>query len=314
MRAAIVLALLVGGCTGEVDRLSGLLEPLRVPDGEFVPAEDLPVRAGGPGVTSIEAASGIVAIGQTDRVLAGRVDEDAYAIGMRFAQLGTGWWVRPVQDLDPMFPGERDFRLRYDVGGGAPPGRHVIELAAIDESGRRGAAFELEVCVRDDRVPDNLNACDASLAPPAVVVAIEWDQPVDIDLVVETPAGKRIAWKSPTGADNDGAPIDAETLADPAVGRLTRDSNAACVLDGRNSEAVVWQAPPPAGDYLIYADLFDACGAPGALFSVAVYTRREDKNGDLVLGEAQRVTGSLVDLQASGGAGPPLYVTSFEPP
>lgn len=313
MRAVIVFSLLVG-CTGEVDQLSGLLEPLRVPDGEFVPAGELPAREGGPGVTSIEAASGIVGVGQTGRLLAGRVDEDAYAIGVRFAELGTGWWVRPVQDLDPMFPGERDFRLEYDVGGGAPPGRHVIELAAIDESGRRGASFELEVCVRDDRVPDNLNACDASLPPPAVVVAIEWDQPVDIDLVVETPAGKRIAWKSPTGADNDGAPIDDSTLEDPALGRLTRDSNAACVLDGRNSEAVVWQEPPPAGDYLIHADLFDACERPGALFSVVVYTRREDNNGDLVLGETQRVTGSLVGLQASGGAGPPLYVTSFEPP
>jgi hypothetical protein len=313
MRPAIVLLLLCG-CTGEVDALSGLLEPLRVPDGEFVPAEEVPARSGGPGVTSIEAASGIVGIGQQGRVLVGRVDEEAYAIGLRFAELGTGWWVRPVQDLDPMFPGERDFRIAYDVGGGAPPGRHVLELAAIDADGRRGSAFELEVCVRDDRVPDNLNTCDPTLKPPATVVVIEWDQPVDIDLVVETPAGKRIAWKSPTSADNDGAPIDAMTLKDPALGRLTRDSNAACVIDGRNSEAVVWQEPPASGDYLIFADLFEACGQSGALFSVVVYTRKQNKNGDLVLAETSRVTGSLVELQASGGAGPPLYVTSFESP
>ena len=59
-----------------------------------------------------------------------------------------------------------------------------------------------------------------------------------------------------------------ESLADPRVGRLTRDSDAGCALDGRNSEAIVFQEAPARGSYLVYADLFDACGEPGALFDL----------------------------------------------
>ncbi len=299
------LTLLVfAACTGEVDQQVGLFEPIRVPDGEFI--EDEIPDGGAVEVTSIEAASGILVIGQQQRLLAGRTSEDAHAIAIRFAGLGSGWWVRPVQDLDPVFPGERAFQLRYDVGAGVPAARHTLELAAVDEVGRRGPSFELDVCVQDDAVPDNLNACDPMIKPPAVVVVLAWDRDVDLDLVVETPDGGRIAHKTPTGG--------AEEPEAPSVGRLVRDSNSGCVVDGRNSEAVVWQEAPAEGTYLIYADLFDACGEPGALLSVAVHRRVDDGDGTWALEETARTTGAVTDLQASGGAGPPLYVTSVELP
>lgn len=291
------IALLVCTCTGEVDQQIGLFEPLRVPDGEFI-EDAIPAAAELPKVTSIEAASGILVLGQQQRLLAGRTSDDAHAIAIRFKDLGTGWWVRPVQDQDPLFPGERGFQLRYDVGAGVPPARHTLELAAVDADGRHGPIFPVEVCVQDDRVPDNLNACDATLAPPAVVVVLEWDQPVDLDLVIATPGGDRITSKNPS---------------DESGGRLVRDSNAGCQQDGRNSEAVVWQDPPARGTYLLYADLFDACGEPGALLAITVYARRE--HGDTYsLEQTARTTGAVTDLQASGGAGPPLYVMSAKLP
>lgn len=313
-RAATLALALLAACTGEVDAPSGLLEPLRVEGGSFVESlPEAPTR-GAPVVTSIDTASGIVSVGQQGRALVGRGSASAYAIAVRFAALGSGWWVAPVQDEDPTYPGERDFQVRYDVGGGVPPGLHSLQLAAVDAVGRRGPTFELDVCVRDPAVPDNLNSCDPTIAPPAVVVALTWDRPVDLDLVVETPAGKRITFKRPSSAPGDGGEVPEELLKDPALGRLIRDSNADCAIDGRNSEAVVWQEPPTRGTYLVYADLFAACGEPGALFAAAVYVRRAGADGTFHLEEVERATGSVVDLQAAGGADAPLYVLSFEPP
>ena len=309
-RAALTLAVscALSACTGEVEGLIGIFEPIRVPAGEFV-EDDVPA-GGAPTVTSIEAASGILTVGQRGRQLAGRTTEDAHAIAVRLEGLGTGWWVRPVQDLDPMFPGERDFQLEYDVGGGAPPGLHTLLLAAVDGSGRRGPEFPLDVCVRDDRVPDNLNACDPTIPPPALVIALQWDRDVDLDLVVDAPDGKRISSKAPTSATKVDNEVPKDALKDPGVGRLTRDSNAACALDGRNSEALVFQEPPARGTWLVYADLFDACGEPGALFEVVVYRRRDRGDGTFALEETARTAGAVWDLQASGGAGAPLYVTA----
>lgn len=311
MRRAAMSVLLLAGCTGEVEQQLGLFEPVRVPDGEFIES-DIPVADGGPEVTSIEAASGILTTGQQGRLLAGRTGADAYAIALRLEGLGTGWWVRPVQDEDPLYPGERDFQLQYDVGGGAPPGLHRLLLAAVDVDGRRGPEFPLEVCVRDEAVPDNLNACDPTISPPALVIALSWDRDVDLDLVVETPDGKRISHKSPSSAEKIDNEVPKDALADPRVGRLNRDSNAGCTIDGRSSEALVFQEPPARGAYLVYADLFDACGEPGALFEVVVY-RREARDGDtFALVEQARTAGGVWDLQASGGGGVPLYVTAVE--
>lgn len=309
MRRLLYGLWVMSACTGEVEGQIGIFEPIRVKSGEFV--EDALPGGGEAKVTSIETASGILTVGQRDRRLLGRASEDAHAIAARIEGLGTGWWVRPVQDVNPMFPGERDFQFAYDVGGGAPPGRHRLLLAAVDAAGRRGPEFPLAVCVRDDRVPDNLNACDPTIAPPALVIVLQWDRDVDIDLVVETPGGKRISSKSPTSVEKDGTAIPKDQLDDPTIGKLTRDSNAGCELDGRNSEAVVFQEPPGKGTYLIYADLFDACGEPGALFEVAVY-RREQDGGEFSLVEEARTSGGLFDLQASGGAGSPLFVTSVK--
>ena len=229
-----------------------------------------------------------------------------------FDGLGSGWWVRPVQDKNPMYPGERDFQLRHDIGGGAPPGVHTLLLAAIDEAGRRGPAFELEVCIRDDRLPDNLNACDATIPPPALVITLEWDQDVDLDLVVETPGGKKIGHATPTSGEKVETEVPGGVVKDPATGRLSRDSNAGCHIDGRNSEALVFQEPPASGTWLVYADLFEACDESGALFDVVVYRRRERDDGTFAQEERARTHGAVWDLQASGGAGAPLYVTAVQ--
>jgi len=286
------------GCEGPVEWTAALEEPLRVTNAWFVPG-DLPVDDAGGAVTSIDAANGILIQGQRNRVLTGRVTADAYSVAIRLGDTSSGWWVLPVADANPLFPGERDFLLRYDVGFDIPLGGNTLQLASVGEDGARGLPFELSVCVNEELVPRGLHACDPTIPPPAAIIAIEWDRNVDLDLVVRTPSNDVISWKSPRGGEVDGS------------ARLTRDSNAACVTDGRNGESLVWDNPPPPGNYLVYADLFEACGSESVLFTITDYVRQDNLDGTFTLIERTRSSGGLLDVQATGGAKQPLYVTTI---
>jgi hypothetical protein len=266
-------------------------------------------------VTAVEATNAIALTGQRGRGLGGRVDDDTWAIGLRFASLGSGWWIHEVGDIAALFPGERDFSLAYDVGAGIPPGLHALRVAAIDGEGRRGPPVDLDLCVLEDAMPGGLNPCDPTLPPPAVVIGLAWNRDVDLDLILETPGGQRVSWKAPTTAAPENGVVPDEDLEDPHVGRLNRDSNAGCRADGRNSEAVVWEADPSAGTWGIYVDLFDACGEEDVTFTASVYRRRAREDGTFRLEETERRRGTLVaDYDAYGGAAAPLFVMAVELP
>lgn len=315
MRAAWPIAMVsLVACRDEVPLRSGLDQPLRVEDGFFLPGR-LPAVATGPVITSVESANAIVYLGQDGRTLGGRAQDDAYAIAVRFSSLGSGWWTHEVGARASLFPGERDFSLVYDIGGGIPPGLHALSIATIDRLGRRGPAVELDLCVLDDPEVGGLNPCDPSVPPPAAVIGLQWNPDVDLDLVVETPEGKRVSWKAPTTA----LPVDGEVpdaaIDDPSVGKLDRDSNAGCIGDGRNAESLVFAAPPMAGTWSIYVDMFDACGIPAATYVVSVYRRRMRSDGTMRLVETDRRSGSLIEAyDADGGANSPLFVLATELP
>lgn len=319
MRAlGLVILASMTACTGTVQPV-GITEPIRVHRGAFrlgdMPGADDP-EAPGPEVTSLELSSTILTIGQLDRFVGGRVTEDTFSIGVAFSDLGSGWWVRPVEARDPAFPGERFFTIDYDVGGGIPAGLHTLRFVALDEAGIAGPFRDLEVCVVDDTVPDNLNACDPTSSPPAAVITLSWDEAVDLDLVLDTPDGKRVDHRHPSTATptEPGAPISREVLADPHVGRLGRNSNAECELDARNAESIGWQDAPAEGTYLVYANLYDACGRPSATFSVSVYRSEPTEDGGEHLVLSERVDGVVLGLSANGGAGTPLYLTAVSFP
>jgi hypothetical protein len=305
MRALVFVILL--GCGASVDEPIGFGEPLRVVGGSF--EAELPARGdGGVPVTSVDTASGILVVGQQGRVLSGRVGKDAYALALRFEDLGTGWWIAPVGDIDPVVPADRSFNLSYDIGAAVPTGLRRLQLAAVDERGAIGTPFALEVCVIDDRLPDELNVCDATLPPPAAIISLTWDRNADLDLRVRTPSGKFVGWKRPSTASAMGQPIPDDVLDDPTVGRFTRDSNAECRTDGRNAEAVVWAELPGDGPYTAYVDMFEACGAREALYSVAVYRRVTRDDGTYSLKQVDERSGTLLDLVADGGAETALFV------
>lgn len=303
------------GCTGQEADL-GFGEPIRVVRGEFVAGElpgeaPLPAEAPpetvavAPRVTLVESVNNLFAPGQTEKTISGRVTEDAVAIGIRFAELGTGYWVVPAGGPEPQIEGERVWRLGFEVAHEVPPGLHALRLAAIDEAGAAGTQTELPVCVTSP-IPDNLNACDPSIEPPAAVLSIAWDNGADVDLGLVDPSGKFVDSKHPTTAG--GEPISPDAATD---GVLTNDSHAACARDLERRENVVWQSTPAAGTYLVYVNLFSACAEQAAHFVVTFHLREAHEDGTFALVEKIRVPGELLAAQANGGAAQGLFVTSF---
>lgn len=313
-RALLLLSLVLAGCSGE-SAPAGFGEPLRVLGGAFKVGElpGTPPLDGGaparPDVTAVNSVNNILRPGQASKTLSGLVSDDASAVALRFADLGTGYWLVPPGAPDVSAPGALSWNLAFDVAADVPPGLHALRFAGVDAQGASGTQTDLLVCV-DAPVPDNLNACDPSIEPPAAVLSLSWDTDVDLDLVLVLPSGQVLDSKHRSTA----APGDAGVAPDPKKdGILDHDANADCALDRARRESVVWQAEPAAGQYLVYVNLFSACGQPATRFTVALY-RPEPVDGGAALAPVFTQSGELYAGAANGGATRGLYVTSFSSP
>jgi hypothetical protein len=279
----LAFSLVLAACSG-VEARSGLTEPLRVQNASFKEGH-LPGNVGArPEVTALETASTVVLPRQSGKSLSGRASPDAVAVALAFSDLGSGYWVFPVGGADPANGGELDWSASVDFGAHIPPGKHDLAFVGIDGHGHAGAVRTLSVCVAG-ATPDNLAACDPSVKPPALVVSLTWDTAADLDLVVAAPDGAILSPKRPTSGD---------------AGIIDRDSNSACTADGVQREDLVFQDAPPPGSYLIYADLFSACGHAPVHFQVAV-----TQAGITTLTR----DGTLLAVDANGGASLGTFVT-----
>lgn len=317
------IAMLAGGlacfagamaCSGPQASASvGAGEPIRVESGQFVPgglpgisddASSGDAAAENPQVTDLDIPNTILAQGQGGVPISGHATPDAQTVAVRFADLGSGYWVVPVGAPDPSDNGQLTWSFVADFGSGLPTGDHDLLLAAIAAGGASGLQFDLPVCV-DTPVPDNLNACVPDRAPPAAVLSLDWDTPVDLDLLVQTPTGAFVG----SGAAATGQ--DGGSGATGAV--VDRNSNANCAIDGIQREDIVWQAPPPRGVYEVWVDLFSACDQPAVTFTVSLWLAQAQPDGTERLVEQQPplATGELLAVQANGGAEPGLYVGDF---
>jgi hypothetical protein len=66
------------------------------------------------------------------------------------------------------------------------------------------------------------------------------------------------------------APPDSDQIA--AAGYLDFDSNAACVIDGRRQENVIFTDAAPSGTYTVRVDAFSLCGQADAQWQVTAAT------------------------------------------
>jgi hypothetical protein len=121
-----------------------------------------------------------------------------------------------------------------------------------------------------------------------VQVSIAWSGASDVDLHIVDPNGEEVYYGNRTAASG---------------GNLDLDSNAACSIDNKNNENIVWPTGQGVhGTYTVRVDYWDACGVTQSDFVVTVAT---------VGGTPQVFTGSLTGLGDHGGLGSGQLITTF---
>jgi hypothetical protein len=320
LRALAALPLLLSACGAEpVTR--GLTEPISIESAQFVegalpggaPLTDEQLIAGDkplpPHVTSYDLSNQLVSPGEPGKSIRGRASPEALAVGARIEGEGSGYWLLPTGIADVMNQNELAWSFRAAFNPQLTPGRQRLLLAAIGEGGRAGTQSAVDLCI-GSLIPDNDNVCDPKRQPPDLVVSLAWDSPVDLDLRVITPEGKIVDSKHPSTAL-----ADEDDVVDPTLdgtGVIDRDSNRDCLLDGLQRENLVFGTLPPSGNYLVYANLYDACSEDTVNFDVTFHVSVAGVEPDtFAVTQSFRQAGALQAVHANGGKGLGMYVGNF---
>jgi hypothetical protein len=283
----------------------GVTEPIQVSGGQFIsgplpgaPAVDgggeLDGGAAGPlSVEEVTFNNVNVIPGASGKSFGGVVTSDAVAVGVRLADLGSGYWVVPVAGRDTQVANASDFAFNASFDIDDPPGPRPLSIVAIDASGNAGTQVDTELCL-EWRIPDNNHTCVPSNPVPAVVFSLQWDANFDVDLHVITPDGTDVNPKTNPLA----VPVDAgePPASDP---KIDRDSLENCVPDGWRQEDLVFPDYPATGPYDIYADPFAACGQAAVRFVLTIYEAGSDGNLHATFTQAGEL---LANAQTGGGS------------
>lgn len=323
LRSALLLASFALGCSSE-SISAGFEEPLRVRYGNGRNAQffegDLPgtrpltdeemltnVEPNLPSA-SLNVSAGVIRSSDIGFTASGATSSAAVAIGLRFLDLGTGYWLFPVTGQDPTVPGTFNWAATADFGANIAPGSHPLAVVAIDSSGHAGSQFATKLCVTSD-IPDNLSACSPGTKPPFTALSLAWDAPVDLDLRVITPDGKVVDSKHPSTAPSVDGKYDPTAKG---TGIFDTDAGRGCVGTGHRRESLVWQDEPLAGSYVVYVSLFDACSQPAVRFDLSLNRRAApDADGILKLTQVYHQAGEMLAFDADAGASLGLFVTEF---
>jgi len=335
-RAAPILVVLLGlfsGCSNSQNSRTGIDEPLVIRGvignskakslAPFIPGQ-LPGN-----ILAADAAAPVVNVdggtpatrlaslgsflerfvyqGQNNVGVSGTATQDVSSVAFKLKDLGTGYWVMPVGALD-VATQKNSWDISADFGRDIPEGYQYLNFVGIDGNGNAGAIQALRVCIAG-RLYDGFQGCVATAKPPAAAIALTWDTNVDLDIQVLTPDGQLIEPKNPLTT-----PLDAGVTQIPAgTGRIDRDSNAACVIDGIREEDLVWATTAPKGTYGIYVNLFDSCKQPVVHFNVKVYTAvdKPDVDAGKQLQSWYSADGILLEFQANGGSSRGYFVKEF---
>jgi hypothetical protein len=318
--APCAASLLVACTNNSVASSVASTEPIVVAGAQFivgplpgVAPPDASVDAGppqSPTVTDVNVANAIIRQGEEGLAFSGHATANAQTVAVRFVDLGTGYWIAPVGALDPSDENLPTWQLTASFGRDLPAGLHTLLFAAVDSAGASGTDNPLTTCI-DTVVPDNLNICVPSRPPPPAVLSLAWDNPVDLDIILETPSGQMVGGPAFSVAAADSGV--ASSSPSPGVGiELDHHSNVNCVIDDVNREDLVWSTTPTAGSYQVWVDLVRACGQPAVSFTVSLWLAQPVDGGTHLVQETPPVAvGELTNEQANGGASPGLFVGSF---
>jgi hypothetical protein len=295
---------------------TGIGEPIQIQGGQFVPG-DLPGAppvsddaaapaddAGAPALSVIitTSASSQVVPGVSSKSISGDVTEDTAAVGVRFVDEGTGYWVVPVGAPDLAVPNAFSFGMSASFDPNDAPGIHQLRFVAIGASGAAGTQHDMALCV-NSRIPDNGHACSPSIAPPGAVFSLQWDTNFDLDLHVATSAGAQYSPKLPLGES-----LEAGVRLTPKdIPFIDRDSLRACVPDGLRQEDLVFPDGLTQGKYDIYVDPFAACGQNAVHYTLTIYVT-SGTCPDCNLQPIYSRSGELLASQVTGGTAPATFV------
>ena len=318
----VAAAALTSACDGEENEYV-FTEPIFVHGAQFfagdlpgvVPPPDAaaPPAGNGPVVTSIQALNTTVYSGEGGKQLSGRATDNASAVGIRLGALGSGYWVLPLGNPDPQFPGELTFSALVDFNASDPPGLEPLRVVAVTPDGVAGIQSDQNLCLAS-RLPsapgsafsNDLTACNPALNPADAVFSLVWDADVDLDLHVITPAGVDVNAKNPL-VD----PVDAGQTPSKLDPRIDRDSIALCVPDGWREEDLAFATRPASGSiFQLHANLFSACSKPSVTFTLTVYEATGTPNVDRHLVQTLQRSGRLTSFDADGDSSG-LFIVSY---
>ena len=222
-------------------------------------------------------------------------DSAATELVVGVASTSSGYWTIPlnasakaaVRDDTGFLPAAEATLSKIAVSEGpraaavASSNSWILTITPTGTPGR--TSFRLLVA---QRTPAGLSLASShtvyqnstAVGSNALQVSLNWIDPVDMDLHVETPDGGDIHWGAPTGAQG---------------GVLDLDSNPACNIDGVNNENITWlTSTPVAGTYTVRLDLWSECSQPGPFPYIITIT---------VNGQASLYQGELLATDADAG-------------
>jgi hypothetical protein len=205
---------------------------------------------------------------------------------------GTDHWILPAGVPDVETPKYPSAHAKVSISDNATLGPRAFAVTAVDSNGNPGPIAMFPVMFVRAPAPE---------AP--LVISLQWDTEADLDLRVLDPTGVEI-WKRNI---NSWQPPPPGTPVDPTAwqtgGVLDVDSNAACVIDGRRVENVLWKKDYPKGRYTVRVDTASLCSADAARWTVFATKTLEDKT-TVTLATAAGVSGPEdASLPHDAGAG-----------
>jgi len=292
---AAVSTFLVASCdAATADR--GLDARLRVDGAQFFRGAMPSSEEGGPAVVAVSLRTNEIRAGTHDKSCTGALAREATSAAIGLSG-DVGYWVIPAGSPAVETPNLPSFQATLAFPPSLPSGTYALTVRAVDGAGHFGLPM--------DRTLSTANTDDA-VRTAELAVSLQWDTEVDLDLHVVDPRGVEI-WKRNINSYEPapGEPVDPEGWKTGGI--LDFDSNAACVIDGRRRENVIWKSAPPAGHYVVRVDTFLLCQASTARFRIDVTQRGAS------LGSAEGMS-TEVDTQYSHDRGAGVLALEFDVP
>jgi hypothetical protein len=205
---------------------------VQLPNGTAAARVAGPVPGGGGGPAISTGGARTVIDGGTNQVVVDCPSGlDAVLVSVRDAE---GYWRIPLQGPQTVV-------------------ELVLALAAAIPSGSFDCVFAGE---RNGAVgpPVPATMTRRAVGTGRLQVNLSWDSPADLDLHVVEPDGTEVWYGAQTSRNG---------------GELDLDSNAGCTA-GISNENVTYAGAPPAGEYIVRVDNYDACTAPSSGFVVRI--------------------------------------------